>query len=84
MKFNVTKHKQCIFDSSRQLRLVNNNTNLIDYIKQATSIKDWNARRDAIKNSFDSLPNEEKELLKIMFLGYIDTNVFKSIKHKLA
>ena len=84
IKKNVKDKKQCVFDQKAQMQLISNNSASMDYLKQSKSIKDWNDRREAVKRAFNGLANENKKLLELMFLGYTDTVLFRSIKSKLV
>ena len=81
LKFQIVKNsKYPVFDTKRQMRLVETNQVLIQRMLSSKNISEWNKNRESIIVGFNNLTNEDKGLLKIMFLGYIDSTLTKPFK----
>ena len=75
-QFRSSSNKS-LFSRQEQDSVINSNKELLDLMKQSTSIKEWNLMRDRVTREFKG---SDKEML--MLFGYIDGVLFQKMFKK--
>lgn len=78
MKTNLkNSNTKPLFPLKEQEAVINNNQGLLDMMKQASSVKEWNLMREKITKEFKG---SDKEMM--MLFGYIDGVLFQKVFKK--